>query len=78
MKKNIGDVDAYIRLAGGLTLLGVGIAKKSTPVIALGAMKITEGITRFCPVLYLLGLSTNSNSINIQFSKDFSDEFTTD
>lgn len=78
MKKNIGDVDAYIRLAGGFTLLGVGIAKKCTPVIALGAMKITEGMTRFCPVLYLLGLSTNSNGINIQFSKDFSDEMKTD
>ena len=74
MKKNVGDLDAYIRLTGGLTLFGIGIARKSTPAIAFGAMKVAEGITRFCPLFYLLGLSTNDNSINLQFTKDFSED----
>jgi len=78
MKKNVGDIDAYIRLTGGLTMLGVGVAKKSTLAIAFGAMKIAEGITKFCPVLYLLGLSTNDNSINLTFTKDFSEDIKTD
>jgi len=78
MKKNIGDIDSYIRLAGGFTLLGVGITRKSTPVIAFGAMKITEGITRFCPVFHLLGLSTNDSGVSIQFSKDYSEDIKTD
>lgn len=78
MKKNVGDLDAYIRLTGGLTMFGVGIVKKSTPAIVFGAMKVAEGVTRFCPILYMLGLSTNDNSINLKFTKDFSEDISTD
>lgn len=69
MEKNVGDFDSYIRLTGGLTLLGVGITKKSNMMIAFGAMKVAEGITRFCPALYLLGLSTNDKSITLNIKK---------
>lgn len=58
MRQNVGQLDAYIRITGGLTLLGFGVAKKSTPAIFAGAMKVAEGVTRFCPMLYLLGLDT--------------------
>jgi len=72
MKKNIGELDAYIRLTGGLTMLGVGIVKKSTPMIIFGASKVAEGITKFCPILHLLGLSTNNdNNVVLKFSKEF-------
>ncbi|MDP3487157.1 MAG: DUF2892 domain-containing protein [Bacillota bacterium] len=58
MRQNVGQLDAYIRITGGLTLFGWGISKKSMPAIAAGSMKVAEGVTRFCPMLYLLGLDT--------------------
>ncbi|NLT96345.1 MAG: DUF2892 domain-containing protein [Clostridia bacterium] len=58
MKKNVGDLDAFIRLWGGLFLLGMGITRDSRTLMALGAGKVAEGITRFCPMLYMLGLTT--------------------
>ncbi|MFZ7103987.1 MAG: YgaP family membrane protein [Peptococcaceae bacterium] len=58
MEKNVGDLDSFVRLWGGLFLLGTGIKQDSYLMMALGAGKITEGITRFCPALYALGLST--------------------
>lgn len=61
MEENIGRLDAYIRLTSGFTMLGVGIIKKSRCMITLGSMKIAEGITHFCPMLYMLGMNTKDN-----------------
>lgn len=61
--KNVGKIDSYMRLTLGFSMLGFGIAKKSDLLILLGAGKIAEGITRFCPVLYLLGITTIDNRI---------------
>ncbi|MDW7674736.1 MAG: DUF2892 domain-containing protein [Bacillota bacterium] len=58
MKKNVGDLDRYLRIAGGLYLLGYGINRDSGFWTAMGALKVAEGVTRFCPMLNLLGLST--------------------
>ena len=58
MQQNVGRMDAYLRVSGGLTLLGWGIMKKSVPAVAMGAMKVAEGVTRFCPLMYLLHLDT--------------------
>lgn len=58
MKKNVGDLDALIRIWGGLFMLGMGINRDSYALMGVGAGKVAEGITRFCPMLYLLGLST--------------------
>jgi hypothetical protein len=58
MKKNVGNLDAHMRLSLGYMMLGIGIIKKSKCMIAMGSMKIAEGITHFCPVLYVLGIST--------------------
>lgn len=74
MKKNVGDLDAYVRITGGLTMFGIGISKKSTPLIALGAMKVAEGVTRFCPMLHLMGMSTNNDNFPIKISKSFVDD----
>ncbi len=71
VKKNVGDIDATFRLSSGFTLLGAGIMKKSTFMIVSGSIMIAEGITRFCPLLYILGLSTNDENINIKISKEF-------
>ena len=54
MHKNVGELDAYCRIAGGLTLLGIGIMSSSKMISFLGSMKVAEGVTRFCPMLYFL------------------------
>ena len=61
MKKNVGDLDAFIRITGGLSFLGLGIIRRSEFMVIAGAMKVAEGITRFCPMLQLLGLNTIKN-----------------
>lgn len=58
MKKNVGDLDRHIRLTCGLFMLGHGIAKDSSLWIGLGAMKVAEGISRYCPILDLFDIST--------------------
>lgn len=66
IKKNVGTIDALFRLIIGLTGLAWGTARmshhplRSGPIIVLllSAMKVAEGITRFCPMLYLLGVNT--------------------
>ncbi len=69
--KNIGDIDATLRLSCGFTLLGTGIVKKSNLMILAGSKLIAEGITRFCPIFYLLRLSTYDKDINIRISREF-------
>ena len=64
MKQNIGTVNAMVRIAGGLTLLAWSIAKmaKEKPtgaqlfVSMMGAQKVAEGMTRYCPVTDLLDM----------------------
>ncbi|WP_058485091.1 YgaP family membrane protein [Defluviitalea phaphyphila] len=63
MKKNIGICDAYIRLFLGFMIFGIGIIKRSKCTIAMGSMKIAEGITRFCPMLYILNLCTHEENL---------------
>ncbi len=64
MKKNVGNLDAYFRITAGFSMLGIGISKDSNLLIALGSMKVAEGITRFCPVLNLLGKTTLENDMD--------------
>lgn len=60
MKVNVGMLDAYLRLTAGFAMLGIGARHKCTIVTLLGSMKIAEGITRFCPILYWLDKDTLS------------------
>lgn len=62
MEKNVGTLDAYLRITIGLTMLGTGIIKKSPLKIAFGSGKVAEGVTRFCPVMYLMGINTKDLS----------------
>lgn len=66
MEKNVGNFDANVRITAGLSFLGLGILKGSKPMIYLGAMKVAAGITRFCPILYLLDISTTKFDSNIR------------
>ncbi len=66
MKKNVGTLDAVLRISWGLFGLGWGISRmvrfphKSMPLLVsfLSAMKVAEGVTRWCPLLDMLGIST--------------------
>ena len=62
VKANVGIIDAYMRVALGFTLLSMGQRKDSDWLTILGSLKIAEGITRFCPVLYFLGRNTVKGS----------------
>ncbi|USG66412.1 DUF2892 domain-containing protein [Brevibacillus ruminantium] len=68
MRKNVGTVDAMIRITAGLVGLAYGVGRMSrrpyrTPwlLMALSAMKVAEGATRFCPMLYAMDTETVTN-----------------
>jgi hypothetical protein len=63
LKKNVGDFDAYLRLVAGFSMLGYGVLKRSKTTVFLGSMKIAEGLTRFCPMLAIMGISTSSDNV---------------
>ncbi len=76
MKKNIGTCDALIRITLGLVglaycLVQANRRKYNFPWIltSIFAMKVGEGILRYCPMLDLLGRNTigqdNKNSLSI-------------
>jgi hypothetical protein len=66
MKKNVGMYDAFIRITCGLMGLSYSTARmarypyRTFPfVIAmLSAIKVAEGVTRFCPLLAMLNINT--------------------
>ncbi|MBO8164742.1 MAG: DUF2892 domain-containing protein [Brevibacillus sp.] len=65
MRKNVGTLDATLRITAGLLGLAYSVGQMArrpyrTPwfLMAMSAMKVAEGITRFCPMLYSMGLST--------------------
>lgn len=59
--KNVGRMDAYVRISAGLMMVSLGIMKHKGWMAALGSMKVAEGITRYCPLLDALNLSTLSD-----------------
>lgn len=65
MKKNIGIYDALIRITFGLMGLAYCIVQASRRkyhfpwlMASMFAMKVGEGILRYCPILDLLGKNT--------------------
>ncbi|MBA4543358.1 MULTISPECIES: DUF2892 domain-containing protein [Thermoactinomyces] len=69
MQKNIGTLDALLRITCGLVGLAWCTSKgrRNFPfLIALAsAMKVAEGLTRYCPVLALFGKNTLGNKGNM-------------
>ena len=61
MRPNISIINALIRITAGLTILSYGTAKLTRKrcsnsvilLIIIGAMKVAEGILRFCPMTAL-------------------------
>ncbi|WP_408009158.1 DUF2892 domain-containing protein [Pseudalkalibacillus sp. A8] len=70
MKQNIGTVNALIRITIGLTMVGCSAARLGRQphhqshliTMLLGAMKVGEGITKYCPMtdLYERGQQLNN------------------
>lgn len=67
MHKNVGKTDALIRITGGLLGLAYGIGRMSrrpynTPwlLMSFSAMKVAEGVTRFCPMYAAMGINSHS------------------
>lgn len=68
MRQNIGTVNSMVRIAGGLTILALSIAKMAREkpsgtqlfVSLMGAQKVAEGITRYCPMVDALELENKN------------------
>jgi hypothetical protein len=72
LKKNVGDVDALLRITIGLTGLAWGVAKMARdeepgfgPILTfLSALKVAEGVVRICPMSKLLGISSTEDQLH--------------
>lgn len=70
VKPNIGIVNALIRITIGLSVLAWSTAKhtkmpwRDSYILlgVLGAMKVAEGIVRFCPIVALFEREQNNRS----------------
>lgn len=56
--KNVGRMDAYVRISAGLMMVSLGIMRHKGWLAALGSMKVAEGVTRYCPVLDMFNCTT--------------------
>jgi hypothetical protein len=71
MQKNVGTWDAIMRITLGLAGLAWSISRmtrrsnQGMPLLValVSGMKVAEGITRFCPLLYTMGVSTKETAI---------------
>ncbi|MBM7692688.1 dipeptide/tripeptide permease [Peribacillus deserti] len=78
VKPNIGIVNALIRLTCGFTMLAWSTAKLAKKpnrsrylmVAMMSAMKIGEGIVRYCPVTDLMQQSQDMNRQNKQDNRE--------
>ncbi|WP_100406202.1 YgaP family membrane protein [Bacillus solitudinis] len=75
MQPNIGRLNALLRISCGFCLLAWATARmvrkplQSLPMIAtiMGGMKVAEGITRFCPMVFVFqSLTVGSNNEETQ------------
>lgn len=77
MQKNVGTVDALMRITVGLTGIAWGISrmvyepKRSMPILVTmaSAMKVAEGVTRFCPMLAMMNTKSNQLLENGEMKK---------
>ncbi|NJE04711.1 DUF2892 domain-containing protein [Thermococcus sp. M36] len=61
MERNEGNLDRAIRVVVGLILLGLWAADKvpyPTAVLIVGLIALVTGLTGFCAIYKLLGIST--------------------
>ena len=61
MQQNIGILDRYLRLTSGLLMYAGAFQMRRyslsrSALLALGSMKIAEGATGWCPMMYAMGI----------------------
>lgn len=73
MRTNVGTLDALFRISSGLFGLGWSISRMTRyphrgtylMVAMMSAMTVAQGVTRYCPMLETLGISTIENGGSI-------------
>ena len=60
MTRNIGSTDKALRIIVGLVLLALVFVGPETPLGWFGIVPLLTGLTGFCPLYTLLGISTSS------------------
>jgi hypothetical protein len=65
LTKNVGTLDRVLRIAAGITLVGLAVAGiPAAPVawatVSVAAVLLATGTTGFCPLYAILGLSTRT------------------
>lgn len=73
MKRNIGTVNSMVRITCGLTLLAWSTAKMAREkpsgtqlfVSLMGAQKVAEGLTHYCPLTEALGMEKKPQPITM-------------
>jgi Protein of unknown function (DUF2892) len=67
MQKNIDIVDQYLRLVSGTIALVSALQTRRSPLAqtaltTYGAMKVAEGVTGWCPIMYALGIRSTAET----------------
>ncbi|WP_071458407.1 YgaP family membrane protein [Bacillus massilinigeriensis] len=80
VKTNVGMVNGLVRITAGLAVLSWATAKLSRHedegcyllAAVLGAMKVGEGIVRYCPLTDLMdGMKENNKNTDTQLTDEF-------
>ena len=58
MTRNVGRIDQLLRIIVGLALLTLAFVGPKTPLGYFGLVPLLTGLTGFCPLYTLLGIST--------------------
>lgn len=75
--KNVGTIDSFFRIMLGFIGLAWGTSRmvhrpyRTGPflIVMLSAQKLAEGITRFCPMLLMFGVSSENMSLRNRQNK---------
>lgn len=70
VKSNLGKIDRFMRIGAGFAAFGYGIVRESDVLMIYGSKKIAEGITGFCVLYHLLGITTENNKIESTNNKN--------
>jgi len=65
MTRNIGRTDQLLRVIIGLALLTLAFVGPKTPLGYLGLIPLLTGLSGFCPLYALLGISTCARRTDI-------------